>query len=508
MRNYKSIFLFVVLFLIPVYPQQTAKDILNKSFKAIGGKSKLENLKSIETEKIGYRHWLEQSERPEGPWVMNFEEIHEIRDIKNNRLWKKRELKSGQMPEWSGRVYVISDSTLMIKIRGRNFPGSYSQFEDEEDAFNLSPERILLTAEQASDLKYRGEKIFNGIPHLILSFSYRDTRVKLFISSFTHLISAVETVKAYPDDFFQSVWGDANFTTKYADYNLEEGGIRYPHLWSIDWNGYPYSEYSITKLKMNSTVPADSFKISDEIKEQFEQRKTAPKFTPQTYQLGQGFNRKIGERSIIGKNVIIIPGIYTVTLIPQEDGILIIEAPISSHYTKLVIEEVEKQFPQKKIKAVISTGDAWTYMGGMREYVAQNIPVYALNLNEPIIKRLLDAPHTIIPDDLSKKGIKEKINSINDKYKIGEGKNRVEIYPVKGSGGERMMLVYFPEYKILYSSDLIQPRQNGSFFAPEYLLEVSDCVKRNKLKVDKIYGMHIGLKDWKDVEKAINDAMK
>lgn len=32
---------------------------------------------------------------------------------------------------------------------------------------------------------------------------------------------------------------------------------------------------------------------------------------------------------------------------------------------------------------------------------------------------------------------------------MGGRENRVEIYPVKGSGGERMMVVYFTEYKVL-----------------------------------------------------------
>ena len=244
-------------------------------------------------------------------------------------------------------------------------------------------------------------------------------------------------------------------------------------------------------------------KFPHNVIKQFEQMKSAPKFTSQTFKLGQGFNRQIEKRSTIGESVIIIPGIYTVTLIPQGDEVLIIEAPISNHYTKLVLEEVAKIFPGKKIKGVVSTGDAWTYMGGMREYVANEIPVYALDLNRPIINRLLNALHTIIPDDLSKSNVKGNINYLNDKYKIGKGKNRVEVYPVRGSGGERMMVVYFPEYKVLYSSDLIQPAQNGGFFAPEYLYEVAECVKKNNLNVNKIYGMHIGLTDWNKVEKAL-----
>ncbi len=503
MKIQKIFLIIIFLFTGILYPQQTAKEILNKSFEAMGGREKLDNLHNIESEKIGYRHLLEQSERPEGPWITIYKQIHDIIDLNNGNVWKSSEMKFGQFPDWNKTITVISDSNVMVKRGEREFPGRYSQLEKEGEDLALDPLKILFTAEKSKDLKYEGEKKFNGIPHYVISFSLNDTKVKIYFSSFTYLISAIETVAAYPGDFFQNMWGDVNFTTRFSDYNLEEGGIRYPHQWSMDWNGYPYSESEITKLKLNADVPADSFKIPDNVIKQFEQMKSAPKFTSQTFKLGQGFNRQIEKRSTIGESVIIIPGIYTVTLIPQGDEVLIIEAPISNHYTKLVLEEVAKIFPGKKIKGVVSTGDAWTYMGGMREYVANEIPVYALNLNRPIINRLLNAPHTIIPDDLSKSNVKGNINYLNDKYKIGKGKNRVEVYPVRGSGGERMMVVYFPEYKVLYSSDLIQPAQNGGFFAPEYLYEVAECVKKNNLNVNKIYGMHIGLTEWRDVLNAI-----
>ena len=43
MKNYKIIFLVVVLFLIPIYPQHSAKEILNKSIEAMGGMQKLKS---------------------------------------------------------------------------------------------------------------------------------------------------------------------------------------------------------------------------------------------------------------------------------------------------------------------------------------------------------------------------------------------------------------------------------------------------------------------------------
>lgn len=501
-------FVIMILFVGTLYPQQTSKEIIDKSLEAMGGRDKLDNLKSVEIQRVGYRHFIEQSERPEGPWISSYTQTHEIKDLTKNNI--RREIKNRFWinVKWSDTYSVTANDVVMMKRNGKEFPGQPAQLHIDKEYLRSSPERILFTAEKSGNLKYEGEEKFNGIKHYIISFNINDAHYRLYISSYTYLISALEKTSYYPDDFFNSIWGDITELTKYGDYNLEQGGIRYPHKIDKYWNGFLSNEYTIAQVVLNGKVPADSFKISSEVKKQFANIIKAPKFTPQTIKLGQGFNHQMQERSSIGENITIIPGVYTVTLVPQDDGVIIIEAPISNHYTQLVLKEVADKFPGKKIKGVISTGDAWTYMGGMREYAADQIPIYALAINKPIITRLLNAPFTTKPDKLALKKNKLVINYTDKKEIIGSGENRVEVYPVRGSGGERMIVVYFPEYKILYSSDLIQPGQNGGFFAPEYLLEVAECIKKNNLDVNKIYGMHIGLTNWAKVKKAIADVIK
>ncbi|HET9056991.1 MAG TPA: hypothetical protein VFN30_09115, partial [Chitinophagaceae bacterium] len=58
-----------------------------------------------------------------------------------------------------------------------------------------------------------------------------------------------------------------------------------------------------------------------------------------------------------------------------------------------------------------------------------------------------------------------------------------------------MMMVYFPEYKLLYASDLLQP----SGFIEHYNWEVIQAVKREKLEVEKIYSMHLMPMKYQDL---------
>lgn len=194
------------------------------------------------------------------------------------------------------------------------------------------------------------------------------------------------------------------------------------------------------------------------------------------------------------------------TLVRQSDGVVVIEAPISSGYSDKGLADAKKRFPGLPLKAVVSTSDAWPHIGGVREYVARDIPVYALDLNRPILERLVSSPRHFHPDALERQRKKPRFRIVFNKTIIGSGPNRIELYPIRSESGERMMMVYFPEHKLLYGSDLVQGRPDGSFFMPEYLSELIDAVGREKLTISWIFAMHMGVRPWSEIEAAVAKA--
>src|SRR5262249_18496705 len=143
----------------------------------------------------------------------------------------------------------------------------------------------------------------------------------------------------------------------------------------------------------NPAVKEQDFAISEEVKKDFLARKRKTEDVP----LGRGSS----PAQEVAPGVELISGLWNVEEIRQSDGIGILEGPISSGYSKRVIEDARKRFPGLPIKAVISTSDAWPHIGGLREYAAEGIPVYALDLNRPILERLLSAHHHLEPDTLA-----------------------------------------------------------------------------------------------------------
>lgn len=69
-----------------------------------------------------------------------------------------------------------------------------------------------------------------------------------------------------------------------------------------------------------------------------------------------------------------------------------------------------------------------------------------------------------------------------------------------------MLMIYFPEHRLLYGSDLLQQSGVGAFFMPQYLTELAAAARREKLAVGGVFAMHLGLRPWGEVLAAIEKA--
>jgi len=153
------------------------------------------------------------------------------------------------------------------------------------------------------------------------------------------------------------------------------------------------------------------------------------------------------------------------------------------------------------VNAVLSTSDSWPHTGGVRYAVSQNIPVYILDLNRPLLDKMMSAPRTLDPDALenSKNSHAPLWRIVSDKTVVGAGENRMELYPLRGASTERQYMVYFPESRLLYASDTLALNDDGSLYDPELMFEVAQAVKRENLKVDTVFAMHQEPMPWDKV---------
>jgi hypothetical protein len=472
-------------------PSSVAQQLIDRAIDSMGREA-LAGTTGIEIEYTGHAYAIEQSERPEGPFVVTYTEGRQMRDFEQARTRSEGSQRSLQANTWRPLVTTITDRDVVARLTQKGHAqGALFQLQQAQRQLELSPERMLFTARMAADLQLDKEVNLHGLPHRVAAFRWRGYRIRIIINDHNALPSAVEIIG--PDPLFD-MWGEVTETTYFSYWTLETNGLRYPRQADTFWNGISKSSVSLRSVRINPAWATDTFSISDEI------RRT----TTEPARVGFATAKlNASTARAIAPGIVQLPGPWNVGIVQQPDGIVVIDAPIGSGYSAQVLDEISKKYPGLSVKAVVTTSDAWPHFAGLREYVARDLPIYALDLNRPILERFLAASYAAAPDRLHKDPKVGSFTWVSARTVIGSGESRLEVFPIRGRNGERMLMVYFPAHRLLYASDEIQRQPNGEFFMLQYLLETRDAVRRESLAVDQVFGMHSPPIAWREVEDAL-----
>jgi len=472
-----------------------ARDLVKTAIARMGGEAALRSLETMRIETVGYRNLLEQSERPEGPWIPQIERTVELWDSRGGR-WQET-IEGAVADDTFTLKTIVAGGVAARKYGDRFFPTGRGAILEAREWMALSPQQILLAALAAGDLRRDPDLEFQGVPHHSVSFGAGEDRRRILLNAQTGFLTAVETTRAYPDDLYWQIWGDVPTRVSYSFWDLRPGGLMYPLQWDVERGGRPWRALTISKLQPGPALSPDDFAIPQSEKDSFAAR---------------GGGRPLDEMPLgnpsrpaveIAPGVVLIPGSWGVALVRLSDGIVVLEAPISAGYSARVLDEAKRRFPGLPVKAVVTTSDSWPHFGGIREYVARGIPVYLLDLNVPQITRALESPHRSHPDALAKNPRAPILRPVSSRTVIGDGTNRIELLPVRGETGERMMLAFLPDSGVLYASDLYQSGRGGP---PEYAWEVAEVARREHLNVKTVFAMHSDPAPWQTLLDAISKA--
>ena len=474
------------------------KGCLALAVDAMGG-SRLDGVKSMTYETVGHTLLVEQSYRQE-PFIASYERSKGNLDLAGNRIrvestltWPESD--PGQSESHSTLVAdadgCVQKSATSDGKRTPDSPCALSQIDWVRETLDLGPLRLLSTAQKAADLHFEPPSKLRSTLHSVVAFTWQGTQVRILINSFNHLPDALETVGVFHDHWYQ--WGDVRRRI-YLDNWVTMQGIRYPtnqieERSGIDWKSTQYLE-----LKFNVAETPSLFEMDAKV-------------------AGLGAKSKGWERAFDPKHatdlapgITFFPGAWNATLVKQEDGVVILEAPISGTYSAGVIAEAKQRYPNVELRAVMSTSDSWPHVGGVRQAVASKLPVYILDLNQPLLDRMVAARHDLHPDLLAQTPQRPVWRIVSQKTLVGSGPNRAELYPLRGASTERQYMVFFPEHHLLYASDTLALNDDGSLYDPELMREVVEAVQREGLQVNTVFAMHQAPMPWSNVVALVQKA--
>lgn len=488
-----------------------AQGEIRDAIVAMGGEGILKSVHGLRISAVGHRNMLEQSLRPDGPWFQDYFQLTETRDFVGQRVRVNTTHRGYSSPEWWLRheswdgepnypSFVVADGAVAKVSAGKFTRFSSSHLQDAEEDLAFDPVRLLLAAKASPDSHVEADRPYHGFEHHVLGWTWNDVPVHLLLNGYTHLPEMVEWTRPRPYDVFWNPWGDITARISFGGWALEPDGLRYPRQWTVERDGLPDSEVTVTSLTVNPPINDSELTIPEDVRKDYLAHKAAIDDLP----LGFGGGPPVE----IEPGIVQIPAAWNVNLIRQPDGIVILEGPISSAYSMKVLDEAHRRYPNLPAKAVITTSDSWPHIGGLREYAAKSIPIYALDLNRAVLERLFAAPHSLRSDELQQHPHKAALRLISKRSLLGAGPNRLELIPYRTETGERQMLVYFPQHKLLYTSDLFAPDKGDTWFTPEYLLEFKHAVLREHLDVEKIFGMHYDLTPYEKINEALGTYLK
>src|SRR5215204_1934015 len=120
----KVVVCLVAAFAVSAQPARvdTPRAIVSRAIEAMGGEAALKNLSSLQIEAVGHDFFIDQSERPEGPFIVRYVQTSEKRDLAGARSRMESQQRFTQVPDWAGAgLATIVDAEAAASSRGERY---------------------------------------------------------------------------------------------------------------------------------------------------------------------------------------------------------------------------------------------------------------------------------------------------------------------------------------------------------------------------------------------------
>ena len=341
---------------------------------------------------------------------------------------------------------------------------------------NLPNFLLKAALDRKLSLRYLGVREEDGKRFEVVAFPFNTTlTLDLYFDPTTKLLRKFEF---FTDNI---IHGNQRMSYQFLDYK-EANGVLFPQTRVITSNGNLVRKENASVIVINEQKGVELF-----VKPiQYGASSPLPFLTKE-----------------IGKNIFMLEGLggYNPLILNFKDHLVLVEAPGAAEEA---ISIAEKKFPGKPIKNVVITHYHEDHAGRLDCFIKRNIPIITTPDNVNYIDHLTKAKHTIFDIDLASS--KPIIETFVGNKTLQDDRLNVQLIDFgPNSHAQELVVLYFPKEKILYQADLLISNDKGGLVTPLIPInfELYNQIKKHKLKVNMIYGVH-----WKPVpfdvfEKAI-----
>jgi hypothetical protein len=152
-------------------------------------------------------------------------------------------------------------------------PLSIAYVDERKEIFAFTPDRLVLAARAATDLKTLPDTTILGVPHARVSATVEGFPTTIFFRRNDGFLAMARYRAGQPNDFGLAPWGDMEVELWYSRWTkfplAGTQGIGFPTEWDVRRVGRMYKRLTVITASFDAVAPADSFAISDSLRAAF-----------------------------------------------------------------------------------------------------------------------------------------------------------------------------------------------------------------------------------------------
>jgi glyoxylase-like metal-dependent hydrolase (beta-lactamase superfamily II) len=470
---------------------QDARSVVDGVARAIGAAG----VRTLQYSGSGYVYGFGQSYQPGGPWVkFNLKGYTLLMDYERQAL-REEQVRTYLDPPERGGTAVFIGELRQVAFVNRDVawnagPGGVAApaplaVEARQLQLAISPHGFVKAAMAATPTVTT--RTVSGRRLNVVSFTWKG---KYRINGYVNGQNLLEKVETWMPD---PLLGDMLVENTFSDYRDVAGVVRFPGRIVQTQGGFPVLDMTVGDVQPNVPAPLDVPEAA---------RRPVPP-------VGQIEVVKVAD----GVWLLVAPVGPNSLAVEFTDHVAIVEAPFSEERSLAVIAQVKQLVPAKPIRYLINTHHHFDHSSGIRTYVAEGVTIVTHRINTDFYNRVLQLPHTLSPDTLSRNPKPARFETLTDKYVLTDGIRSLELHRLEGNThNPGLLLVYLPKEKLLFQADSFTAPPPGAPLPPAMNmvnarnLNLLANIERLRLNVERIAAAHGRVMPIADLWKAVGRA--
>jgi hypothetical protein len=453
--------------------------VVNDAASALGGKERIQAVKTLVIEGEGASPNVGQNTMPDGELpVWKVTEYRQVIDLSNGRT-RTRQVRTAQ--------FLFAGATVQRLDQGLDGDVAYNVGADGQatraGAQAVSERRTdmlrhpLVIVRAALDPGARiGNLREDGNLQLVDITTAKGDVMTLAIDGTTKLPIRVTSMSYHPN------LGDVAIATSFSNYE-DVNGLKLPKRLTTNIDKYLQFDLQVSR----NTVDAEAGDLAAAESVKAAAVPPAPPIVVTAEPVAKGIWWLAGS------------GNHRSIVFEFDDHLTLFEAPLNEARSKAVIDKA-RTLSSKPLTHVVISHHHFDHSGGLRVAVAEGLTVITQRANEAFFKDLVARKHSIVQDELARNPKPLTLQLVDDELTLKDKSMEVRLYHLLDNPREGTNLfAYVPRDRILVQADLYDASWQQHLWGQNVLWNI----EHRKLRVDKDVPVHGTIESFADMAKTI-----